>query len=85
MIICVCHEWSEAQIRQAIAIYELGTFQDLQDLTNISSTCGKCHEMVQCILKEEIAGGQLENVWPSKPEQASSNLVARSKINRSLA
>lgn len=60
MIVCVCHEWSEAQIRQVIAIYEVDTFQDMQDLTNIGSVCGKCYETVQCIFKEETIADECD-------------------------
>lgn len=53
MIICVCHNINESQIKSAI---KSGTSrEDFQDSTGCTQNCGSCRAKVETIYKETLA------------------------------
>lgn len=56
MIVCVCNNISDREIRQAAAL-GLNTMSALRDDLGIGTCCGKCKSCAKTVLKEYLTAG----------------------------
>jgi bacterioferritin-associated ferredoxin len=56
MIVCVCNNISEREIRQAVAL-GVNTMPALRKDLGVATCCGKCHMCAKHVLKECLASG----------------------------
>jgi NifU-like protein len=64
-IVCECFGITEEKIRDAIRRNNLTTVDHVTHFTKAGGGCGKCHDDIQRILDEELAGRE---AGPEKPE-----------------
>lgn len=53
MFVCLCQGITDAQIRQAVRQGH-GSFSQIKRELKIAAQCGRCREMVQSIINQEI-------------------------------
>jgi bacterioferritin-associated ferredoxin len=58
MIVCVCHRISERDIQRA-AGEGVTSFEQLQHLTRVASSCGCCHDCAREVLEAALRSGAL--------------------------
>ncbi|WP_038488071.1 (2Fe-2S)-binding protein [Janthinobacterium agaricidamnosum] len=54
MIVCVCNNISDREIRQAVDL-GLSTMAELRRDLGVATCCGKCHSCAKEVLKEHLA------------------------------
>ena len=60
MIVCVCNNVSERQIRRAVDA-GLTTMPQLREELGVGICCGKCHSCAKTVLREHLEDGMRES------------------------
>ena len=60
MIVCVCNNVSERQIRRAVES-GLTTMPQLREELGVGNCCGKCHSCAKTVLRECLEDGVRES------------------------
>ena len=55
MIVCVCNNISEREIRQAVD-FGLSTMDELSRDLGVATCCGQCHSCAKDVLREHLGG-----------------------------
>jgi len=56
MIVCVCNNISESEIRQAVGL-GLSSMTELRDDLGVGTCCGKCFACAKHVLNESLENG----------------------------
>ncbi len=57
MYVCICKAIKEKDIHQAVK-QGVSSFDELSNLTSVSSDCGCCHEYAQEVLQQAMSVGK---------------------------
>jgi len=60
MIVCVCNNISERQIRRAVD-RGVATMPQLREELGVGTCCGKCHACAKTVLRESLEERSLES------------------------
>ena len=71
MIVCICHNVSERDIRQAVDS-GLSSMPELRDQLDVGTCCGKCHSCAKTVLRECLEDGERE----AQPMMCASTMAA---------
>ena len=59
MYVCLCHNVTDKQIKEAVRQEGVGNLRDLKKTLNVGSQCGKCINMAQSIIDNTIVDESL--------------------------
>jgi bacterioferritin-associated ferredoxin len=66
MIVCVCNNISDREIRQAVDL-GLSTMAELRQDLGVATCCGKCFSCAEEILNEHLASAGLQETQLKRP------------------
>lgn len=59
MIVCICNNVSDRDIRKAVAS-GMSTMAELRDNLAVATCCGKCHSCARQVLRESLADAEAQ-------------------------